>query len=222
MQASALAKPLLYSRLATRSDRPVGERWGRVAVLIEPGQYAFLGLPGLAGFWGEFMALLASYNPFGGLSLGVFRTAMVIGAVGTVLTAGYLLWMYQRVVLGEPSAFLLGLKHHLTDMTATEVLTLARKEGIRVTTAPRPQKAGPIRGDRHEGAQERMDDGRASTTEAIVRERQPLPLEGIGTINIGDGNFRSRNQVVIRHAFGVCGCYIHKVVMKQRVVLYRL
>jgi hypothetical protein len=28
-------------------------------------------------------------------------------------------------VLGEPSAFLLGLKHHLTDMTATEILTLA-------------------------------------------------------------------------------------------------
>ena len=61
----------------------------------------------------------------------------------------------------------------------SEVLTLARKEGIRVTTAPRPQKAGPIRGDRHEGAQERMDDGRASTTEAIVRERQPLPLEQV-------------------------------------------
>ena len=33
--------------------------------------------------------------------------------------------MFQRVVLGEPSAFLLGLKHHLTDMTPTEILTLA-------------------------------------------------------------------------------------------------
>jgi hypothetical protein len=43
---------------------------------------------------------------------------MVLGAV-------YLLWMFQRVVLGEPSAFLLGLKHHLSDMTATEILTLA-------------------------------------------------------------------------------------------------
>jgi hypothetical protein len=43
---------------------------------------------------------------------------MILGAV-------YLLWMFQRVVLGEPSAFLLGLKHHLIDMTATELLTLA-------------------------------------------------------------------------------------------------
>ncbi len=65
---------------------------------------ASLGLPGLAGFWGEFMALLGSYNPLEGLDLGVFRTAMVLGAVGTVLTAGYMLWMLQRVNLGEPPA----------------------------------------------------------------------------------------------------------------------
>jgi len=62
---------------------------------------ASLGLPGLAGFWGEFMALLGSFNPLEGLSLGVFRSAMVIGAVGTVLTAGYMLWMLQKVNLGE-------------------------------------------------------------------------------------------------------------------------
>ena len=62
---------------------------------------ASLGLPGLAGFWGEFMALLGAFQPLDGLSLGVFRSAMVIGAVGTVLTAGYLLWMLQRVNLGE-------------------------------------------------------------------------------------------------------------------------
>ena len=62
---------------------------------------ASLGLPGLAGFWGEFMALLGAFSPLDGLSLGVFRTAMVIGAIGTVLTAGYLLWMLQKVNLGE-------------------------------------------------------------------------------------------------------------------------
>ncbi|MCB2224277.1 MAG: NADH-quinone oxidoreductase subunit M [Actinobacteria bacterium] len=62
---------------------------------------ASLGLPGLAGFWGEFMALLGAFNPLDGLSLGVFRTAMVVGAIGTVLTAGYLLWMLQKVNLGE-------------------------------------------------------------------------------------------------------------------------
>ena len=64
---------------------------------------ASLGLPGLAGFWGEFMSLVGAYNPLDGLSLGVFRTSMVVGAVGTILTAGYMLWMLQRVNLGEPS-----------------------------------------------------------------------------------------------------------------------
>ncbi len=64
---------------------------------------ASLGLPGLAGFWGEFMSLVGAYNPLPGLSLGVFRSALVIGAIGTVLTAGYMLWMLQKVNLGEPS-----------------------------------------------------------------------------------------------------------------------
>jgi NADH-quinone oxidoreductase subunit M len=76
---------------------------------------ASLGLPGLAGFWGEFMALLGSFNPLEGLNLGLFRTAMVIGAVGTVLTAGYLLWMLQKVNLGEPSAEWSGKTFHDAD-----------------------------------------------------------------------------------------------------------
>lgn len=62
---------------------------------------ASLGLPGLAGFWGEVLALLASYNPLAGLSLSTFRTFMVVGGVGTILTAGYFLWMLQRVNLGR-------------------------------------------------------------------------------------------------------------------------
>jgi NADH-quinone oxidoreductase subunit M len=63
---------------------------------------ASLGLPGLAGFWGEVMALLSSFNPSQalGLSVGLFRGFMIAGGVGTVLTAGYFLWMLQRVNMG--------------------------------------------------------------------------------------------------------------------------
>jgi NADH-quinone oxidoreductase subunit M len=61
---------------------------------------ASLGLPGLAGFWGEFPAILAAYNPAGGLPEEVFRVYMVIAALGTVLAAGYLLWLYQRTTFG--------------------------------------------------------------------------------------------------------------------------
>ncbi len=64
---------------------------------------ASLGLPGLAGFWGEFPAILAAYNPANGLPVGLFRAYMVIAALGTVLAAGYLLWLLQRTAFGTPS-----------------------------------------------------------------------------------------------------------------------
>jgi NADH-quinone oxidoreductase subunit M len=63
---------------------------------------ASLGLPGLAGFWGEFPAILSAFNPAEGLSVVLFRWYMVIASIGTVLAAGYLLWMFQRVAFGEP------------------------------------------------------------------------------------------------------------------------
>jgi NADH-quinone oxidoreductase subunit M len=62
--------------------------------------FASLGLPGLAGFWGEFPAILSAYEPADGLSEAVFRTYMVVAAIGTVFAAGYLLWMLQRVAFG--------------------------------------------------------------------------------------------------------------------------
>ena len=64
---------------------------------------ASLGLPGLAGFWGEFPAILSSYNPADGLNVTLFRTFMVIASLGTVLAAGYLLWLFQRTAFGTPS-----------------------------------------------------------------------------------------------------------------------
>ena len=73
---------------------------------------ASLGLPGLAGFWGEFPAILSAYSPAAGLSLVLFRTLMVVAAVGTVLAASYLLWLYQRTAFGEPKAEFMGRGSH--------------------------------------------------------------------------------------------------------------
>ncbi|MEA2973834.1 MAG: NADH-quinone oxidoreductase subunit [Actinomycetota bacterium] len=66
--------------------------------------FASLGLPGLAGFWGEFPAILAAYQPAAGLNVGLFRAYMAIAAIGTVFAAGYLLWMLQRVAFGTATA----------------------------------------------------------------------------------------------------------------------
>ncbi|MGI5284660.1 complex I subunit 4 family protein [Nonomuraea polychroma] len=63
---------------------------------------ASLGLPGLAGFWGEMLALYGSYQPASGLPRGLFLTYMVIGGLGAVLTAAYFLVMLSRVTHGRP------------------------------------------------------------------------------------------------------------------------
>ncbi len=75
----------------------------QMGVLLGLAAMASLGLPALAGFWGEFMSLMASFNPLPGLSTTLFRTLMVIAAVGTVLTAGYMLWMLRSINFGKPS-----------------------------------------------------------------------------------------------------------------------
>jgi NADH-quinone oxidoreductase subunit M len=84
---------------------------------------ASLGLPGLAGFWGEFPAILSAYNPADGLNETTFRVYMVIAALGTVLAAAYLLWLFQRVAFGEPKAEFSGHghdDHHFHDVNKYE------------------------------------------------------------------------------------------------------
>ena len=80
---------------------------------------ASLGLPGLAGFWGEFPAILSAYSPAEGLPVETFRTYMVVAAVGTVLAAGYLLWLLQRTAMGAPSEEFAD-SDEITDVTRTE------------------------------------------------------------------------------------------------------
>jgi NADH-quinone oxidoreductase subunit M len=96
----------IYDRYHTREIALIGGGMSQVmpkmAAIFSFVAIASLGLPGLAGFWGEVMALLSSFNPSEalGLSTGLFRVFMVLGGIGTVLTAGYFLWMLQRVNMG--------------------------------------------------------------------------------------------------------------------------
>ena len=94
----------LYDRYHTREIAEIGGGLMQKLPYLG-GVFAFvaiasLGLPGLAGFWGEVMALLSSFNPADTLNTGLFRVFMVAGGVGTILTAGYFLWMLQRVNMG--------------------------------------------------------------------------------------------------------------------------
>jgi len=95
----------IYDRYHTRQIDEIGpgmmQLMPRMGGILAFSAIASLGLPGLAGFWGEVLALLAAFKPAAGLSTSLYRTYMVLGSVGTVLTAGYFLWLLQRLNLGR-------------------------------------------------------------------------------------------------------------------------
>ena len=52
-----------------------------------------LGLPGLNGFVGEFLILSGAFTSW--------QWYGIIGTTGVIWSAGYLLWLYQRIFYGE-------------------------------------------------------------------------------------------------------------------------
>lgn len=72
----------------------------RFGALLAFGAVASLGLPGLAGFWGEMLAMFAAFDPAEGLSRPAFLTYMVLAGIGTLLTAAYLLIVVRRICMG--------------------------------------------------------------------------------------------------------------------------
>jgi NADH-quinone oxidoreductase subunit M len=115
----------IYDRYHTRQIAEIGggmaQRMPKLAGVFAFVAIASLGLPGLAGFWGEVMALLSAFRPNETLladHVGLFRGLMVAGGIGTILTAGYFLWMLQRVNMGAiPERWH---EHALVDVNAVE------------------------------------------------------------------------------------------------------
>lgn len=94
----------------------------RLASLLTVAAVASLGLPGLAGFWGEMLALLGAFQPAPGLSRGLFVVFMAAGGFGAVLTAAYFLQMLSRVTHGPvPGAW--RARGSMRDVTASEYVT---------------------------------------------------------------------------------------------------
>ncbi|MCF6523558.1 NuoM family protein [Streptomyces sp. JJ36] len=89
--------------LAGRTGAALYGRAPRFGGLLAFGAVASLGLPGLAGFWGEMLALLGAFDPAPGLNRPAFLVCMAAGAFGTLLTAGYLLLVVRRVCMGDPA-----------------------------------------------------------------------------------------------------------------------
>lgn len=78
--------------------REVSPRLGFLLVL---GMAATMGLPGLAGFWGELLSLMAAYRPGEGRARVIFLIALVMAAVGAALAAAYAVRVLRLVWVGE-------------------------------------------------------------------------------------------------------------------------
>ena len=85
--------------------------WLSAAFMIT--MLASIGLPTLNNFVGEFLVLQ-------GVAIAQFRWA-VFAAIGVILSACYMLWMYQRVFFGRPTE---DLTHHMPDMVPREYFVM--------------------------------------------------------------------------------------------------
>ena len=77
------------------------ERMPRLGGLLAFAAVASLGLPGLAGFWGEMLVLLGAFDPAPGLSRPYYLVLMALAGVGVVLTTTYFVMVVRRVAQGS-------------------------------------------------------------------------------------------------------------------------
>ncbi|TAH51656.1 MAG: NADH-quinone oxidoreductase subunit M [Chloroflexota bacterium] len=107
---------MLYERTHTRELAQFGGFMAKVPIygaLLLLTAFASLGLPGLAGFVGEFLVLQGSYTTLTALTF--------VAVIGIVLTAAYFLWkVIQKVLLGQADEKWA----KLPDLKGYEILTL--------------------------------------------------------------------------------------------------
>ncbi len=97
---------VIYDRAHTREIKAFGGLLPQMriyAILMIIASLANLGLPGLAGFWGEFWSLVGAVNQTDFVTKGgivFFRVLAPIAVLGIIITAGYMLLMIRNVFMG--------------------------------------------------------------------------------------------------------------------------
>ncbi len=86
---------VVYDRMHTREIAAYGGLVNRMplyAAAFMVFTLANVGLPGTSGFIGEFLALIGTFK--------VNTWVATLATIGTILSAGYALWLYRKVVFG--------------------------------------------------------------------------------------------------------------------------
>ena len=111
---------VIYERTHDRQIAHMGGLNGRLpryAAIFGLFTFASIGLPGLSGFIGEFLVVLGSFQYSGYVAAA---TMLVV-----IISAVYMLWMFQRVFFSVPSDWMRRWWPSLTDLTRNEWLALA-------------------------------------------------------------------------------------------------
>ena len=111
-------KDRFHTSVMTELGGGLGARMPRLGGLITLTAIASLGLPGLAGFWGEAFAVAAAYRPAPGLPRTPYLVLAILAAVGAALAAAYFLRMLRLVVAGPAVAGPAGARPPSGDRTA--------------------------------------------------------------------------------------------------------
>jgi len=95
---------LVYEKTHERRIPELGglaRRMPIILVVFSVAGLAALGLPGTSGFAAEFLVFLGSFQSTAVPGVQVYTILCILGIV---ITAGYILWMLQRVFYGPPKA----------------------------------------------------------------------------------------------------------------------
>jgi len=76
----------------------------RLAAVFAFAAMASLGLPGLAGFWGEMLAIRSAVYADSALPQSTFVVLAVVAAFGVILTSAYFLSLMRGMLQGAPAA----------------------------------------------------------------------------------------------------------------------
>jgi NADH-quinone oxidoreductase subunit M len=134
---------VIYDRAHHRDINRFGGLWLTMPVygsLATVGFFASLGLPGLCGFIGEVYVLLGTFNAAGVHAWMTWAKPMaVIAAFGVVLTAGYILWLIQRVYLGPEKEEYVAFRDN--DATPREIAILAPMAVLAIVLGVLPRQS---------------------------------------------------------------------------------
>jgi len=86
---------LATARAALREISP------RLGIALVVGFAASLGLPGLIGFWGEFLAMYSAWNPAPDRPQGLMRFLVVVAVLGAGVAAAYSLRVLKLIWSGD-------------------------------------------------------------------------------------------------------------------------